>query len=332
MTKIADVIVPEVFADYLMEPILVKNALFDSGIIEYDALLASKLDKGGDSFNFPFWGAMDSDALIVPSEDGTDTVQKITSGSLTVARQFRSYNAGATKMASILAGSNAMEAIKEKIVGIYKKGLQDTAVATLTGILGTTGGEAVVNDIAHVSGSDPTTANNISKEALIDAESLLGDQGSDFKALLVHSKVYADLKKENLIEFTPVADQDQDIATYQGMRVIVDDRLLTFDRPKVSGTAKVYTTLLVKGAAFKYGDSEAGFTPVYIDDDETKGIGVETLYTRKMFGLAPMGFSFTGTPASVAGPTDVELAVDTNWELKYGVNTMGFVAVYSNAV
>jgi hypothetical protein len=332
VTKIADVVVPDIFAEYLMEPILIKNALFDSGIVMFDALLASKLDRGGDDFKFPYWGAMDSDVLTVPTEDGTGIVNKITSKTLTVARQFREYNAAATAMASILAGSNAMSAIKERVVQVWKTGIQATTVATLTGILNTAGGALVVNDAANVSGVDPTVANNISPEAIIDAEALLGDQGGAFNAMLIHSKVLAELKKLNLIDFEPVADQAQDIMFYQGMRVIVDDALYNFDRPQVAGNATVYTTFLLKGAAFKYGDSENGFDPVFVDNDRTVGLGVETLYTAKMFALAPMGFDFIGTPAGDAGPTDVELAVDTNWELKFNSNTMGFVALYTNAV
>lgn len=333
-TKIADVVIPEIFADYLMEPILIKNALFDSGIVEFDALLASKLDRGGDDFKFPYWGALSSDALYVPTEDGANNPESITTGTLTVPRQFRAYTAGATKMASILAGDNAMTAIQERVVQAWQTGIQTTLVNTLTGILGTTGGIAITNDVAAADETAPTVANNISAEAIIDAQALLGDQGSDFNAMLVHSKVLAELKKLNLITFEPLAEQEQMIPFYQGMRVIVDDRLYNFTRldAPLGNPVNVYTTFLLKGAAFKYGDSDTGFTPVHIEEDETLGIGVETLYTRKMFAIHPMGFDWQGTPAGDAGPTDAELATPANWDLKYGTNTLGFVAIYSNAV
>lgn len=332
-TKIADVVIPEIFAEYLMEPILVKNAMFDSGMVTYDALLASKLDRGGQDFKFPYWGALDNDALEVPKEDIEGTVNKITTGQLTVPRQFRSFNAGADKFASILAGSNAMDAIAVRVQEAWKKGLQTTLVATLEGIL-TTAGAGLVNDVAApAAGADPTVANNISAEAIIDAQALLGDQGGKFVAIMMHSKVLAELRKLNLISYEPLADQDQMIPFYQDMRVIVDDRMYNFNRTAASTDAfAVYTTFVLKESAFKYGDSESGFKPVHIEEDETTGVGKETLYTRKMFALHPNGFSWIGTPAAEEGPTDAELRVDTNWELKYDINTSGFVALYTNAV
>lgn len=333
-TAIADVVIPEVFADYLMEPILIKNALFDSGIVEYDALLASKLDRGGDDFTFPYWGALEDDSLYVPTEDGANTPTKITSGSLRVPRQFRAHTAGANKMASILAGDNAMEAIQERVVQAWQTGIQLNMVSTLTGLLGTTGGQAVTLDAAAADETAPTVANNISAEYIIDAKALLGDQGNQFNAMLMHSAVYAEMLKLDLIEYVPLSSQDGVMEMYQGMRVIVDDRLYNFTRldAPLGNDVNVYTTFLLKGAAFKYGDSMEGFTPVHIENDETLGIGVETLYTRKMFAVHPMGFDWTGTPAGSAGPTDAELATSGNWELKFGANTLGFVAIYTNAV
>jgi len=332
-TQISDVVIPEVFADYLMEPILIKNALFDSGMVEFDALLASKLEKGGTDFKFPYWGAMDNDALELPTENVEGTINKITTDKLIVPRQFRAYNAGADKFASILAGDNAMTAIQERVVQVWKTGIQTTIVKTLEGIL-TTAGAGLVNDVAMPAADlDPTVANNISPEAIIDAKTLLGDQAGKFTGILMHSAVYADMLKQNIISFVSLSEQEQEMPFYQDMRVIVDDKLYNFSRTATSTTVfPVYTTFLLKAAAFKYGDSDAGFKPVHIEVDETKGVGSEKLYTRKMFALAPMGFSWTGTAAAEEGPTDTELATDTNWALKYDINTSGMVAIYSNAI
>lgn len=332
-TRIADVIVPEIFAEYLMEPILVKNALFDSGMVESDALLSSFLTRGGSTFQFPYWGALDNDALEVPQEATVGTVNKISSKQITVPRQFRAFNAGADKFASILAGSNAMVGIQQRVVEAWQKGIQTTMVKTLQGIL-TTAGAGLVNDVAaEASGADPTVANNISSTAIIDAQTLLGDQAGKFTTMLVHSAIYAEMRKDNLITFEPLAEQAGTIPMYQDMRVIVDDNLYNFTRTASSTDVfNVYTTFLVKSAAFKYGQSEEGFKPVHIEEDETKGVGTETLYTRKMFALAPKGFDWTGTAALSEGPSDAELATSTNWALKFGVNTAGFVAIYSNAI
>jgi hypothetical protein len=334
-TTISDVVIPEVFDMYLMAPIRENNFLFSSGMVVYDALLASKLDAGGEDFKFPYWGALDLDTTETPTEAGANTINKITTGSMTVPRQFRSYTAGATKLASILAGSNAVTAMQERVIGVWQKSMQTTLVATLEGLL-TTAGSGVVNDIAaEASAAAPTVANNISAEAIIDAMALLGDQGNGFTTMLMHSAVYKELQKLELIDYIQPAMSAQQIPTYKGMQVLVDDKLYNFTRLDNASTPvahNVYTTFLLKEAAFKYGDSDVGFTPVHIEVEELKGIGVETLLTRKMFALHPMGFSYTGTPAGDLGPTDTELKVAASWSLKYALNTIGFVALYTNAV
>ena len=334
ITKFADVIIPEVFAEYLMEPIREANALFASGIVKFDALLASKLDFGGDDFTFPYWGALSATGLEAPDEDIEGTVNKITSGTMRIPRIFRTYNVGSSAMASILAGSDAMVAIQERVTEIWKDGLQLLLVNIMIGVLGTTVGLLITEDIAGtVGGPTPDGTNLISANATIDAKALLGDKAGKFKAIVLHSKVKAELDKLQLVQSVVLPSEVLPVEFYQNMRVIEDDRVPSVIRADVGTTDHVaYYSLLIKEDGFRYGDSEDGFRPVYIKESPELGMGVDVLYTKKMLALHPRGASWTPQ-----GGVDAQKILDTdfadplNWTYKFNPKESGFVALITNA-
>ncbi len=350
-TKFADVIVPAVFSEYLMEPIREKNALFTSGIVVYDALLASKLDVGGDVFTYPYWGGLTGTSLQAPTEDTKGAVSGITSGKMLVPRIFRTFNAQATAMASILAGSDAMSAIQTRVTEVWRDGLQELFLSILTGvlgaatgtlktnsgILGTRKGADIVLDIAAKAGeAAPTGVNLISPNAIIDAKQLLGDKGSKFKAVVLHSRVRAELEKLGLIKYTGenFLDSPQEHSTLLGMTVIEDDRVTVEQRNDNETTPvshNVYSTFLVRADGFRYGDSEKGFKPVYIKDEPDLGMGVETLYTKKMLAFHPLGVSWTpGVGVIPEQITNENFADGANWKYQYDPKLSGFVVLKTN--
>ena len=76
ITSLTDMIVPEVFSAYLMDNLTVKNLLFTSGIVEVSPLLASKLELGGDDFNFPYFDDITQGESNVPVEGTAQTAGK----------------------------------------------------------------------------------------------------------------------------------------------------------------------------------------------------------------------------------------------------------------
>jgi hypothetical protein len=78
----------------------------------------------------------------------------------------------------------------------------------------------MVNDISGASG----TAADFSAEAVIDAAATLGDRLEDVKAIAMHSAIYTEALKNDLIEFIPQS-QGLPIKTFRGMAAIMDDNL-----------------------------------------------------------------------------------------------------------
>ena len=124
-----------------------------------------------------------------------------------------------------------------------------------------------VHDISAVTGADAFTGSTF-----IDAAHKLGDAESKLTAVMVHSLVFATMRKQNLIEFIPNSEGVYNIPTYLGKRVIVDDSM-----PVTSG---VYTTYLFGEGAIGYGEGEA---PVPTETDRDSLAGEEYLINRRHF-------------------------------------------------
>lgn len=54
-TQIADIIVPAQFTEYHLEQSLISPALFESGLLVQNGLMASQLAKGSNNFTIPVW-------------------------------------------------------------------------------------------------------------------------------------------------------------------------------------------------------------------------------------------------------------------------------------
>ena len=77
VTKIADVVVPQIFTPYKQQITEQKSALIQSGVVVRDPALDTMLAGGGLTFNTPSWKDLDNDEENASSDDdGTSSVPK----------------------------------------------------------------------------------------------------------------------------------------------------------------------------------------------------------------------------------------------------------------
>ena len=330
MTLISDVIVPQPMADYLMDAVADKNALFASGIIYSDPLLAQKLANGGKKFDMPYWGDITSTESEVPVEGVAGAVGKIGTYDITVVRQMRKKDWGAGNLASILAGSNALNAIQVKVNNYWQTEMQDILVSTIKGVTDSTDGTKISLDASADVASEPSASTIIGANHIIDVQGLLGDNVEPFGAMIIHPAVYTDMRKQGLIATIQDKDSTAMFNYYGDMRVIVDENVPILTKTyTVAGATNVYGTILLKKGSFAYGENQSGFKPVHVEADEAKGFGEQVLMTKRQFALHPAGWNYGGTPAGVA-PTNAELATGASWSLMAKAKNSGFVVLYTN--
>ncbi len=328
ITKIADVIVPELFNPYVINRTMELSALFQCGIVTNNAEFDRLASEAARTHNMPFFEDLNGE-----SEPTLESVKmtpaKIGSNKDVSTTIYRQKMWGSTNLAAALAGADPMKAIGDLAAAFWARDMQKELIAILTGIFGTVpasgeGGTAETRMADHI--LDLTQAakeeeKRISAAAVLDACQLLGDAQSQLTGLVMHSATKTYLKKKELIE-TQRDSNNVEFDTYQGRRVTVDDGC-PVDKDGV------YTTWLFGNGAVALGNgSPVGHVATETDRDKQTGGGVDYLINRKAFILHPRGIAYTGAVrANVETPIRPELAMAVNWKPVYESKQLRIVAI-----
>ncbi|SNR95573.1 hypothetical protein SAMN05446037_100272 [Anaerovirgula multivorans] len=296
-TKIANVIVPEVFNPYVIERTAELSAVQAAGIIENSPELDALATAGGKLINMPYWKDL-TGADEVLSDAASLTVNPITSGKDVAALLMRGKAWGVNDLAKALSGDDPLRAIGDLVAEYWARRRQATLFSTLKGVFEAASMAGNKHDISGLSGALAV----IGGSTVIDAATKLGDAADSLTALAMHSATYAKLQKDNLITFIPNSQGVVNIPTYMGKRVIVDDTC-----PQAAG---VYTTYLFGQGAFGLGN---GAAPVPTETDRDSLAGEDILINRQHFVLHPRGVAFQNASVAGSSPTNAELENEANW-------------------
>lgn len=308
VTRLADVVVPEIFTPYVQQLTQEKSRLIRSGAVSVDSKLSTALSGGGLTFNDPSFKDLDNDAENISSDDpaALSTPKKIGTATEIQVRLSRNNSWSSMDLTGDLAGADPMNAIANRVSDYWVRRDQLAFVATINGVF--------ADNAAAPSGADTHTQNdmtfnvsgasfadgvtNFSSEAFIDATLTMGDSMEDLRLVMMHSVVYGRALKNNLIDFISdsVNGNAVRIPTFLGRTVIVDDG--------VPFTAGVFQTWLFGESAVRRGDGVPK-TPTEVErkPDAGNGAGQEILYNRLERIFHPVGHAYVGTPAA-GGPSN----------------------------
>lgn len=230
ITKIADVIVPELFNRYVINRTMELSAFFQSGIVVNSPEFVALASEAARTHNMPFFEDLqgESEAIL---EDVKMTAKKIGSNKDVSTTIYRQNMWGASNLSAALAGADPMKAIGDLVASYWARDMQKELISILAGVFGTTtaGAEGtpaaetrMADHILDLTTGKTDAAKQISASAFIDACQLLGDAQAQLSGVAMHSATKSFLKKLNLIE-TERDSTDVEFDTYQGRRVTVDD-------------------------------------------------------------------------------------------------------------
>ncbi len=302
-TRIADVIVPEIFNPYVVQRTMELSALVQSGIVENTEEFDRLASLSARTANMPFWNDLTgADELLDDQNPLTPGKIQAAQDEAVILRRGRAW--GANDLAANLAGSDPMGAIADLVAAYWARRMQAILISILNGVFSspTMGGNIL--DISGVSGDDGT----ISASTFVDAAQKLGDAKEQLTGVLMHSATEASLAKQDLIVTERPSEGEVVIKTFMGKRVIVDDGC------PVDIVNGFYTTYLFGPGAIALGNGNpVGFVPT---ETARNGLaGEDFLITRKTAILHPRGVRWTpkvGVPAGVS-PSNTELADGDNW-------------------
>lgn len=309
-TKIADVIVPEVFNPYVIERTAELSALVKCGIIVKDKELDSLALAGGRLINMPYWKDLNGDDEVL-DDNGALTPGKITAGQDVAALLMRGKAWSVNDLATALSGDDPMKAIGDLVAEYWARQRQKTLLAVLKGVFASSTMSGNVHDISSLEGD----LAKINGTSFIDAKTKLGDASDKLTAVAMHSTVFAELEKQNLIQYIPNSQGVVDFPSYLERKVIVDDGC-----PK---DGDVYTTYLFGQGAIGEGN---GAAPVPTETDRDSLAGEDILINRQHFLLHPRGVKFTDSSVAKKSPSNAELADQANWNRVYENKNIRIVA------
>ncbi|WP_270312611.1 major capsid protein [Vagococcus fluvialis] len=301
-TKIADVIVPEVFNQYVIERTAELSAFYQSGVVVNNPELDKLASSGGRLINMPYWNDLTGEDEVLSDTESLGT-DKIVAGQDVAVLLMRGKAWKSNDLAKALSGDDPMRAIGDLVAAYWARRQQVTLISTLKGVFATAGTKMATNthDISALTGNEAA----FTGENFLDASYKLGDAEERLTAISVHSMVYASLRKQNLIEYM-LDSNNAKIPTYMGKRVIVDDGM-----PK---DGDVFTSYIFGAGAVGLGN---GAAPVPTETDRDSLAGDDILINRQHFLLHPRGVKFTDKSVVGSSPTNAELSAGTNWERVY---------------
>ena len=302
-TRIADVIVPEVFNPYVVEKTTELSALYQSGIVASSDELNSLALSGGRLINMPYWNDLDGDDEVLSDINALD-VERITSGQDIAALLMRGKAWSVNDLAKALSGDDPMQVIGQLVAGYWARRMQAAILSILEGVF------AAPSMAPNVYDTDV----RIDSDNMILASQCLGDAKSKLTGYLMHSAVEADLARQDLIDFTKDSTGSIEVPTYLGKRVIVDDGC-----PVANG---VYTTYIFGQGAIGYGE---GAAPVPTETTRDALSGDDILINRRHFLLHPRGVRWLDQAVADRSPNNAELADPANWLRVYDAKNVRMV-------
>jgi len=310
LVQIADVVVPEIFTPYAQLITEEKSRLIQSGAAARNGQFDASLAGGGLTFNDPSWNDLANDADNVGDDSETPAVpNNLTAVQEIQVRLSRNQHWKAADLSAALAGDDPMQAIAGRVGGYWSRRAQAVLVATMAGVFADNTANDAGDYTNDITGAFTPGVTDFSAEAVIDTAVTAGDSLEDFAMIMVHSVVYAKMRKNNLIDFIRDSDNDTRIAVFGDLEVIVDDGLPV--------ATQDYDSWLFGPGAIQVGVSTPKVaTEVTREALEGLGAGTEILSNRVEWILHPAGHAYVGT-APNGGPSNAatanNLAAATSW-------------------
>lgn len=330
-TKIADVIVPEVFNPYFIQRTMEMARFYMGGIVSNDEALNELAQSGGRLLNMPFWNDLTGDDEIL-SDSSALTPGKIQAGQDVAVLHMRGRAWSVNDLAKALSGDDPMAAIGDLVAQYWARRMQAVGMASLKGVFADNasndGGDMQVN-VTGATNADVTADTKFSGDVFIDGQATFGDAIGGLSGIGFHPVVYHNLKKIDNISFEKESEGDLEIETYRGLRVIVDRNLpaVAAGGSAAGDTAPKYTTYLFGNGALGMGQ---GGAPVPSETDRDSLAGEDILVTRSHFIMHPRGVKFTDSSVAGKSPTNAELEAAGNWDRVYEREAVRIAAVITN--
>lgn len=325
-TSVSNVIQPDIFTQYVVDKTTEKNAIMYAGAIENNAMLNQLITGGGTRLTMPKWQDLDGDDQVL-SEDELIQVSGIQAKKEVATLLIRAHAWAATELSGALAGDDPMRRIGDLVSDWWVRQEKKVILAILEGIFKATGMDKHIYDVSSAA---------LDAKGVLNAKQLMGDAADTLTMIYMHSAVFTDLQKQNLIAFIPDSEGKISIPTYLGYRVISDDSCPTTGAGTTADPTLYSAYLLSKGCIQRGIGNPVSITPTETDRHSLGSTDI--LINRQAKVFHPKGLSFEGLGGiGATTPNNYELAdkktdgsadnTSHNWKLVTDIKKVGIVKI-----
>lgn len=309
-----------VLTSYQVQDPVEKTAFFQAGILT-PTPYAGEIARGPSNVaNIPYWKSIDASIEPNYSNDVYEdiaTPRNIETGDMMARVAYLNEGFGQADLTVELTSKNPLQSVAARLDNFWQRQAQRRLLATTLGIyndnIGATDTFHVQNDMVV----DVSATGGFDANAFIDAEQTMGDAAVEGGVIAMHSFVFGQLRKANLIDFIQDSEGTKRVAYYGQRRIVQDDEMTVIG----TGAGRKFINVLFNGGAIGYGEGNPEH-PTAFERQEARGNGggVEVLWSRKTWLLHPLGYSFLSATITGNGTETVprsaswqDLALATNW-------------------
>lgn len=327
ITTIGDIVTGNepVIMSYMTEDPVEKTAFFQSGILTPTPYAAEIARGSSNKAVLPYWKSIDTSIEPNYSNDvyqDIATPRNVQTGEMDVRVAYLNEGFGQADLTVELTSQNPLQSVANRLDNFWMRQAQRRLLATTLGLYND---NVAATDAYHTQNDmviDVSATSGFDAGAFIDATQTMGDAldgpgGEVLGVIAMHSFVYSQARKQQLIDFVRDADNNTMFATYQGYRVVRDDEMTVVG----TGNDRKFISIIFGNGAIGYGEGSPNMPLEYEREaSRANGGGVEVLWSRKTWLLHPLGYSFTSSVITGNGSETVprsaswqDLANATNW-------------------
>lgn len=320
-THLSDLIVPEVFGNYVVNQIIKTNRFVQSGILTPDPDLGPHLLEAGTRITVPFLNDLTGDPDNWTDSDDID-VNNLTSGKQQGIKFYQTKAYGYTDLGTMISGAPVQETIGNRFAAFWQRADQKTLLSVLKGVMGVTKiTNSKVYDQTKVSPSEPM----FGAKGFTGAIGLMGDlQDTAFGAIAVNSATYSLMKVQGLIETIQPQNGATPFEAYNGLRIVLDDDI---EIDLTDKTKPISTSYIFAPGAVRYSTNMRSTETKY---DPLINGGQDVIVQKRVGTIHVAGTSIKASfsPSKASFPTIDELAKSSTWEVVDGIDvrSIGVVA------
>lgn len=308
-TNLSNMIVPEVFGNYVENLSLKTNRFVQSGIFSPDPVLDGKLTQAGTTITVPFINDLPDDDADVWRDDQSISVDNLTSGKQVAQKMYQAKAFGSTDQAQLVSGAPILNVIGSRFANYWIRQDAKQLLAILSGVFGVT---EVQNSKLYDATVKTPTQSNFSARGFIGAKALMGDLAdSTLTAIAVNSSTYAQMQANGLIDTIQEQNAAAPFGTYNGMTIVVDDDIPVDLTDKKN---PVTTSYIFGNGAVSY--SQNLYSTATERHELTNGGETDVVQKR----IATIHIIGTSINNPVPNASYKDLAKSTNWEVVDGID------------